>query len=628
MSEKSQFALLGQRRFLPYFVAQSLGALNDNVFKNALVVLIAFDASRSGGNVQTLLNLCSALFILPFFLFSGTAGQIAEKYEKATLIRIIKAAEIGVMILVPVGFWLGSQGFLIFVLFLLGTQATFFGPVKYSLLPQILREEELIGGNGVVELGTFVSILLGTIAGGVLANIPAYEVWISAVVVALAVAGFLASLGMPPAGAASPDIRIDWNILRTTWQAMDMASDRRSVHLSILGISWFWAFGAAYISHFPIYASGTLGGAESVVTLLLVCFLLGIGIGSALCELLSGKAVELGLVPFGSLGLSVFGIDLFLADHAAWPAGTALRGWLAYASDPSSWRVMADLALIGLFGGFYIVPLYTIIQTRTEPTKRGRVIAANNIQNALFMVLSAGISVFFLEAADFTVPQMFLIFTGMNIAVALYIYSLVPEFLVRFLAWLMVSALYKVERRGLDLIPEEGAAVVIANHVSFVDALVLAGSIRRPVRFVMDHQIFRIPVLGYLFRAAGAIPVASRKEDPEAYDNAFKRVAHYLGRGELVCIFPEGMLTRDGEMNEFRPGLLRILKETPVPVVPIGLSGLWDSAFSRAPGRKLQRFFGELRRKVGLAVGTTVPVAEVDLQRLSETVLGLRGERR
>lgn len=624
MSEKSQFALLGQRRFLPYFLVQFTGALNDNVYKNALVMLIAFGAAS--GESETLLNVAAALFILPFFLFSATAGQIAEKYEKAHLIRLIKAGEIVIMALVPIGLWLGSQSFLIAILFLLGAQSAFFGPVKYSLLPQVLREEELIGGNGLVESGTFLAILIGTIGGGLLALTAGHVVWISVVVIIVAVAGFLASLAMPPAPAAAPDLQIDWNVLRTTFRGMELASEVRSVHLSILGISWFWAFGAAYLSHFPIYARETLGGSETVVTVLLVCFSVGIGVGSALCEKLSGKTVELGLVPFGSIGLSIFGIDLFLADHQPWTGGE-LRDWLAFVSDPASWRVIADLFLIGLFAGFYIVPLYAIIQTRTEPAKRGRVIAANNIQNALFMVLSAGLSIFLLGTAEFTVPQMFLIFAGINIAVALYIYSLVPEFLMRFLVWLLVSAVYRVEKRGLELIPEEGPAVVVANHVSFVDALVLAGSVRRPIRFVMDHQIFQTPVLGFIFRTAGAVPVAPRKENPEIYEAAFGRVAQYLRRGELVCIFPEGMLTRTGEMNEFRPGLMRILQETPVPVIPVGLSGLWDSIFSRAKGGLVGRAFRELRRRVGLVVGPAVAPEAVELPALAETVRALRGER-
>lgn len=625
MSEKSQFALLRQRRFLPYFLVQFTGALNDNIYKNALVMLIAFGAASGG--TETVLNVAAALFILPFFLFSATAGQIAEKLEKARLIQLIKAGEIVIMVLVPIGLWLNSQAFLIAVLFLLGAQSAFFGPVKYSLLPQMLREEELIGGNGLVESGTFLAILIGTIGGGLIALTSGHEIWISVAVIAIAVAGFLASLAMPPAPAAAPELKIDWNVLRTTFRGMELASEVRAVHLSILGISWFWAFGAAYISHFPIYARETLGGSETVVTVLLVCFSVGIGIGSALCEKLSGKSVELGLVPFGSLGLSIFGIDLFLADHARW-AGGELRDWLAFVADPQSWRVIADLFLIGLFAGFYIVPLYAIIQTRTEPTKRGRVIAANNIQNALFMVLSAGLSIFLLGPGEFTVPQMFLIFAGINIAVALYIYSLVPEFLMRFLVWLLVSAVYRVEKRGLEQIPEEGPAVVVANHVSFVDALVLAGSVRRPIRFVMDHQIFRTPVLGFIFRTAGAVPVAPRKESPEIYEAAFARVAQYLRRGELVCIFPEGMLTRDGEMNEFRPGLKRILDETPVPVIPIGLSGLWDSIFSRAKGRLSGRLLRELRRRIGLVVGPAWAPADLDLPALAATVKTLRGERR
>ncbi|HYM30503.1 MAG TPA: MFS transporter [Candidatus Cybelea sp.] len=617
--EHSQFDLLRSRRLLPLFLTQFLGACNDNVFKNAFVIMLAVRTADS----SLLVNLCAAIFVLPFFLFSATAGQIAERFEKARLIRIIKLAEIAIMAIGAYGFVSDSTPLLYVSLFSMGVHSTFFGPIKYSILPQHLRPEELVGGNGLVEMGTFIAILLGTIAGAVLISLPGGAGLAATAVLLLAILGWLASRAIPAAPAAAPALRINWNIATETLQIIGIARERRAVYLSILGCSWFWMLGAAYITQLPNYATTTLGGNEQVITLLLATFSVGVGLGSLLCERLSGHKVELGLVPFGSIGLSLFGIDLYFAANNVVDAG-GLRGPLAFLLDPRDWRVLMDLLLLGTFGGFYIVPLYAIIQSRSAPDKRSRVLAANNILNALFMVAAAGLAVLLLRVAGLSIPHMFLVFAGLNALVAAYIYTLLPEFLMRFLVWLLTSTIYSIKRVDLDRIPDEGAAVVVCNHVSYVDALIIAGSCRRPIRFVVDAPIYRMPVLNFIFRTAGAIPIASQKREPETFENAFRRIAAYLRDGEVVCIFPEGMLTRDGNMNAFRAGIERIISENAVPVIPMALRGLWGSLFSYAETR-FRQFPQNLRRSVELLCGEPMPAVLVNAADLESRVKALRG---
>ena len=623
----SQFSLLKQRRFGPFFLTQFFGAFNDNVYKNALIILIAFQpAGRGLGDSNTLINLSAGLFILPFFLFSATAGQLADKYEKSRFIRRVKLLEIAIMSFAATAFHLGSIPMLIGVLFLLGTQATLFGPVKYGILPQHLREEELVGGNGMVEMGTFLAILLGTLTGGVLIGLPGNgEALVSVTVIAFACLGWLSSLGIPTAAAAAPDLRINWNPFTETWRNINFARGNRTVFLSILGISWFWLLGATYLAQLPNFTKATLGGNEEVVTLLLTIFSVGIGAGSLLCERLSGRQVELGLVPFGSIGLTVFGIDLFLSVPGATVTGAALDA-AGFLRSPGNARVLFDILLLGLFGGFYIVPLYALVQQRSEPSHRSRIIAANNIINALFMVFSALMAIVLINTG-LSIPQLFLVIAVMNAAIALYIYSLVPEFLMRFIVWLLIHTLYRIRKEGLEHIPDSGPAVLVCNHVSFVDALVIAGCVKRPVRFVMYHTTYKLPVLNFVFRTAGAIPIAPAREDPEMLARAYERISRYLDEGELVCIFPEGGLTPDGEMRTFRPGIEQIIRRNPVPVVPMALRGLWGSFFSRKGGAAMK---GKLPRplfyKIALALGPPVPPEAVSAAGLQERVAALRGD--
>ena len=624
MQEHSQFTLLGTRRFLPLFVTQFLGALNDNLFKNALIVMLALKVAAEDSAL--LINLAAGLFVLPFFLFSAQAGQLAERCEKAWLIRRVKLFEIAVMVLAAAGFLFDSLPVLMAVLFLMGAQSALFGPLKYAILPQHLRADELVGGNGLIEAGTFVAILLGSIAGALLIAQHAGPQLVSLAVLAMAAAGYASSRSIPLAPATDPSLTIGRNPLRETIDIVRLARQDAAVFKSILGISWFWLMGAAYLTQVPSLARVTLGGDAGVITLLLVVFSVGIGAGSLLCERLSGHKVDIGLVPFGSIGLSVFGIDLYFALPGSTATNAELWSPLAFLADTAHTRIIADLFLLGVFGGFFTVPLYALIQSRVPERQRARIIAANNILNAAFMVAAALAGILLIAQAGLSVPQFLLLLAIVNIGVAIYIYSLVPEFLLRFLAFLLSGAMYRLRRTGLENIPEDGAALLVCNHVSYVDAVLIFGASPRPIRFVMEAAIFRLPVLGTLFRAVGAVPIAPREQEPEVYDAAFARIRAYLEAGELVCIFPEGMLTRTGAMNEFRGGTMRILRTTPVPVVPLALRGLWGSLFSRADGASKLSLKRLYRRPIELIAGAAIPAASVSPSRLFQTVAGLRGD--
>jgi len=622
----SQFGLMRERRFLPFFLTQFFGAFNDNLFKNALVVLMTFDAARyTTLSAGVLVNLAAGIFILPFFLFSATAGQLADKYEKSHLMRLIKLMEVVIMALGGAAYALESLWLLMGTLFLMGVQSSIFGPVKYAILPQHLAETELVGGNALVESGTFVAILLGTIAGGVMMALPGGSAWVSGAAIVVAVVGYLASRGIPLAEAADPTLKVDWNPFTQTWKTIGFSRRNRTVFLSILGISWFWFYGALFLSQFPGYAKDVLGGNEYAVTLLLAVFSVGIGAGSLLCEKLSGRHVEIGLVPMGAAGLTLFGLDLWWASPEVGAAGSGLP-LTALLATGTTWRVLFDLVMVGVFGGFFIVPLYALVQARSEPSHRSRIIAGNNILNALFMVVAAIMGAGLL-AAGFSIPQLILITALLNAGVAIYIFTLVPEFLLRFIVWMLVHTVYRLEVEGEDHIPDEGPVLIVANHVSFVDALVIMAACRRPIRFVMDHRIFRWPILSFVFRTSGAIPIASAKEDAAMMEQAFDRAGEALTAGEVVGLFPEGQISADGELVRFRPGVTRILERNPVTVVPMALQGLWGSYFSRKGGAAMSRPFRRgVFNRIALRIGVPVAAAEATPERLQNEVAALRGD--
>ncbi len=618
----SQFGLLGQRRFAALFHTQFLGAFNDNVFKQALVLIFVYGGLIAADTTDTFVNLAAGLFILPFFIFSATAGQIADKLEKSQLVRIIKVMEVVIALFGGIAVYLGNVYAMLAVLFLLGVQSTFFGPLKFSILPQQLDESELVGGNAQIEMGTFVAILLGTIVGGVIAAQPEVDLWLTVLVVSVALVGYFASRFIPACPATDPGLKIDWNPLSATWQMMRDARENRAVFLSVLGISWFWLLGSVVLAQIPNLTKTYLIGGTTVVTLILSVFTIAVAIGSLMCERLSGHKVEIGIVPLGALGLSVAGIDLYFAVHAL--AGGAEREWLAFLATDGAPRVLIDMGLIGFFGGLFIVPLYALIQTRTPEARRARIIAANNVMNALFMVAGAGLAIVCLGVVGMSIPDFMLTVILMNIAVAVFIFNQVPEFAMRFLIWMLSHTMYRVQQEGLDEIPEEGGALIVCNHVTYVDALLLAGAVKRPIRFIMFKPIYDIPVLNFVFRAGGAIPIQSEKEDKAAHDAAFVSIREALEAGDLLCIFPEGALTRDGDIAQFRRGVERIIEASPVPVIPMALQGLWGSFFSHAGGifKNPSRFWS----RVKVIAGRAVTPDAVSAEKLQSEVEHLRGE--
>ena len=589
----SQAKLLVQRGFFPFFATQFFGAFNDNLFKNALMVTVAYrSATLAGMSTQTVIAMSAGVFILPFFLFSAWAGQLSDKLSKTRVIRWVKVAELFLMVAGAFGFWIDSLPLLLCVLFLMGLQSAVFGPAKYSILPELLTVRELTGGNALVETGTFAAILVGTIAGGLLAGDYVHVVGVLAV--AVAVLGIASSFAMSRTAPASPRLPLTLNPLTPALETYRSVRSDRTVYLSVLGISWFWFLGASLVTLLPSFGKDVLGANQEIVTAFLAIFCVGVAVGALLCERLGGRKLELGLVPFGSIGLTLAAVDLFFASAPLRAVGEELIGLRAFVEQSGSWRIMIDFFLLAVFGGFYTVPLYTLVQERSDPAIRSRVIAGNNVLNAFFMVLSSAM-LMTLPKLGVTIPETFLLLALLSTLVSAYIYTVIPEFLLRFFAWILAKVMYRIRVIGYENLPATGPAVLAANHVTYVDWLVISSAYQRPLRFVMDRQFLKLPLVGWVFRDAKVIPITSSHESPHLVHHAFDRIAEELRDGNVVCIFPEGRLTSDGELGPLRPGIERIVERTPVPVIPVRLDGLWGSAFSRKNKgsiRKTHRRFG------------------------------------
>ena len=603
LKDVNQFALLGTRRMGPLFTSQFFGAFNDNLFKAGLVAMLVFGGVVLEQQVDLFVNVATGIFVLPFFLFSATAGALADKFEKSRLVRHIKLAEIGIALLIVATLYLRDPVLMLLVLFLLGAQSTFYSPLKWSLLPQHLRSNELVGGNGLVKMGTFVAILIGTIVGTQLGAQSALVGWLAFMVVAVAVVGYLASLAIPKA-PADPGAKPEWNPFAGLMDLFKVASERKPVFQAIVGISWSWLLGSLYLAQMGNLSKLHLGGNESVLTLFLVTFTLSVAGGSLLCEALGRRRVEIGLVPLGAAGMSLFGFDSYFAIQAIHPPAE-LVGAMEFLRLPGSWRLLIDFLMVGVFFGVYVVPMQAMMQARTPQDRRARVIAANNVINAIFMVIGAGLAVFWLTYLGYSIPLLLVAVSVVNILVAIYIFNQVPEFTFRFLMWVVTHSLFRVRHFGLEHVPERGPAMIVSNHVTKIDALVLGGSVSRPIRFIMSNEIYQRPILKSIFKTNRTIPIAPKTENPEAYENAFKEIRAALENRELLCIFPEGRLTPDGEMGEFKAGIKKIVDTTPVPVIPMALRGLWGNFFSlhgKGPWR------GSLRPRSRVDVLIAAPV--------------------
>ncbi|CAK4068652.1 MFS transporter [Vibrio sp. 16] len=618
----NQTSLLGQKRFLPYFITQFFGAFNDNVFKNVLLLFVAFAGVGALPISSNLfINLAAGLFILPFFLFSASAGVLADKYEKSWFIRKVKLAEIGIMCLGAIGFITESYVILLILLFLMGTQSAFFGPVKYALLPQQLKANELVPGNALVETGTFLAILLGTLGAGVIASAENAKYIAAGAVVLCAVFGYIASRSIPEAPASAPDLSFKWQPIKQTKQTIAIAKADKTIFLALMAISWFWFLGAAYLTQFPNFTKIYLNGNESAVSFLLALFSVGIAVGSLACDKLSNHRIEVGIVPIGSLGITIFGALMATSIPSYLPEFESFSQFVSY---QELWPLFAYLLLLGASGGVFIVPLYALMQQRAKVNQRAQVIAALNIYNSLFMVGSAVLGIVCLTVLDMTIPQLFTLLAVMNLLVAVYLFMQVPIFVVRFLVWILTHSMYRVNHKNLHHLPEKGGALIVCNHVSYMDALLLSAVCPRLIRFVMEEEYASLPPLRRFLKRAGVIPISATNRT--SIRRAFNEVEQALSEGHIVCIFPEGRLTSDGEMNEFMRGMDLILRRSPVPVIPMALKGLWGSYFSRSKGRAFKGLPTRFWSRIEIEAGTPVQPADATTSVMHDRVAKLRGD--
>jgi len=612
--------LITQRRFLPYFCTQFLGAFNDNVYRYAFAILITYFLAEEHRGVY--LNSALIAFILPFFLLGAITGQLADKFEKAWLIRQIKLAEIIIMLCGCMALYYKNMPGMLAVLFALGAQSAFFGPIKYSILPQHVKPNEILSANAYVEAGTFIAILLGQVLGGALSEQESYLPYLMTAIVGFAVLGWFSARMIPDAPAASPDLKISLNIFTKTAEIIRMARENHGVFQSILANSWFWFFGAIVLTLFPKFAIEVLNGDPKVAIFLLATFTIGIALGSFACSIFSSGRVELGLVPIGALGMSIF---TWILGGIEIDTGGQLRNITEILAVPGVLSALANLIMIAFFAGLFIVPLYTYMQTNSTESKRSRIIAVNNIINSLFMVVAGAFGIA-LDAAGFSVMEIFKIIAIMNLLVALYILTKIPEYFLRLLSWLLAHCIYRIKKEDLEKIPETGPALLVCNHVSFFDPPVLLGVLPRPARFVMWYGFYELPVAGKLFKWLKSIPIGNRRDRPELVKQAFDTVAEELDAGRLVVIFPEGAITRDGEISKFQPGIDDIVKRTPVPVVPLALRGMWGTWSSRKRGSALKGFPTSFMKRLTVIAGD--PVAPESATRLSmyDKVSALRGD--
>ncbi len=577
--------LLSARRFLPLFLAQFLGAFNDNLLKSAFVVSVAFVVHTSGPSRELAGQLAGAALIVPFLILSSIAGQISDRYDRAQVARIVKAGEIALMALGGIALMMGN-GWLVFaILCLIGVQTTFFGPVKYALLPQHLREEELVAGNGLIESSTFLAVLLGTIVGGLTVTLPGGTAIVGAIILALAIGGFAASLFIPPAPAPAPDLRIDPNIVRSTVEIIQEARKGVGVFRAIMGISWFWALGAVLLGQLQDFVPAVLGADEHVYTLVLALFAIGIGAGSIVCARLLKGEISARHVPLGAFGMFVFALDLWLATRGRAPESASLIGFGTFIAQPANWRVMLDLFMIAACGGVFTVPLYAILQAWSDPKQRARTIAANNVLNAAVITL-VQLGAIVLLSMGMSSVTLFLIVALLNLVAAAYICTLLPDEIVKGIFTFLFRRLYGVELRGEGNMPSPGSrAVIVVNHVSLLDGMLLACFLPEKPTFAVDTFIAKRwwakPFLALVdvFTLDPTNPMST------------KALIKVVREGRPLVIFPEGRITVTGALMKVYEGPGMIADKADAVIVPVRLDGAQFSRFSYLRGKVRLRWF-------------------------------------
>jgi acyl-[acyl-carrier-protein]-phospholipid O-acyltransferase/long-chain-fatty-acid--[acyl-carrier-protein] ligase len=577
----NQFLLMKDRRFLPLFITQFLGAFHDNLFKNALIVLILYRiATQTGMDQQTqslLTTAAAGTLVLPFFIFSAMGGQLADKFPKEKVIRLIKLAEVGIAILGAVSLFSGSIVLSFINLFALGAQSAFFGPCKYSILPEKIDRDELIGGNALLNTGTFLAILIGTIVGTTVMALDHGEIPIGILMILTAVAGYISSFYIPKGVAASPDLKINPNLATETYGVMRYTfSQGREIVLSLLGKGWFFCIGSLFISQFPNYVKGTLHAEETILTLFTVLFSIGIGVGGLLNNRLLHGAVSAVFVPLAALGITASSLDLYAAtSHVVLNEDGSLMNLGQFISHPSHWRILMDVCLISAFGGLFVVPLAAILQDKTPESTRAQVMAGSSITDSLFMVGCAVIASL-LIAAGWQVKDLFLAFALANMVVAVYICRLLPDYLFKTVLQFLFKILYRVEVRGLENVEKAGKrAVIVGNHVSLLDPPLLAAFMPGKPMFAVNTQVAQWWWVRPFLRLVDAFPL-----DP-TNPYSIKSLIRKVEEDRHIVIFPEGRLTSTGSLMKIYDGPGLIADKANAMILPVRIDGAQYTGFAR-----------------------------------------------
>lgn len=589
----SQWQLMKTQRFLPLFITQFCGALNDNIFKNALAIYVTYVLSKqSGMDALIYVNIIAAAFVIPYFFLSATAGLLADRFEKSRIIQIIKISEIAFAILAAIFFYLQHINGLVFVLFLFGLHSTFFGPVKFSIIPDHLKEEEFVGANALIEMGTFSAILMGTMFAGI---VTLQSHGILAVVIAMiivSVGGWYSSTRIPLSRIGDPQLRIDANIFRHTWDVWNYLMPRKMLTRAVMGISWFWFVGAVLLTQLAIFAERVIHGNEQVLTLLLTVFSLGIGAGSLYCHRLVKGQVDPTFVPLACLGISIFGFDLSFAANGLSFHGDDLINIQKFLSNWQSWRLLFDMACIAICSGIFIVPLYAFIQSRSTEQHRSRVLAANNIMNSIFMIAAAAFAGA-LGALGFSTIDTYFAIAVINLLVAVYITQLLPKALIRSLLRSLFDLIYRVKIEGFEHYANlKGRAVIVSNHQSYLDGIIFWVYFGDNLTFAINTFIGQNPIVKWFIEIADSLLIDATNP------MTVKTMIKFVRAGKKIVIFPEGRITSTGALMKVYSGPGLIAEKADAPILPICLNGPQYTPFSLLKGKVPQRWFPRIHIRV------------------------------
>ena len=549
--------------FWSLWVTQCQGAFSDNVFK-FVVIFSAMSLFPNESDQDRLVSLIGALFAVPFILFTMTGGFCADRFSKRSVAIRIKLGEMVIMSLGAIGLYLGHLNLLLGVIFLMSAQSAFFGPVKYGLLPELLVEKRLSWGNGIIGLGTFISIILGTIAGGLLFDAFDNQVNTGFILIALATAGLMASRGIsrvPPADPAKP-YRL--NFLGEFWRQFTYARKDFVLLISIVGSTYFWFLGALVQQSVMIYGRNELQLSFFNTSILFAMMAVGIGLGSMAAGYISKRKIETGLIPLGAIGVSAFS---FLMGQAGLPTD----------------QFGLFLGCVGFFGGFYIVPINALVQHRPESRRKGSIIAMQAFLSWVGILLAAGVY-FLLKSIGLSTSNIFTVVGAVTLVATVYVLWLLPDSFLRLLLVLLTNTLYRIRIRGRDNIPDKGGVLFVCNHLSYIDALFLFASIDRPIRFIMSDEVYRIWFVKPFAKILQVIPMPSRQR-PRQIVQGLREASARIVAGEVVCIFAEGQVSRTGNLLPFRRGFVRIMRDLDNPIIPVNLGGVWGSIFSYERGR-------------------------------------------